>query len=110
MNDTIQRMIRETTLHANNFVMPFFVRPGTQIKQPIQSMPGQYQWSIDLLVPEVAQLYASGIPAVMLFGIPAHKDTTGSDNYSADGIIPHAIRSAEKGSTRINSNQRFVFL
>lgn len=96
MNDTIQRMVRETTLHADNFVMPFFVRPGQHIKHAIQSMPGQYQWSIDLLVTEVAQLYKLGIPAVMLFGIPAYKDTLGSDNYSADGIIPQAIRALKQ--------------
>lgn len=96
LNDTIQRMVRETRLHADNFVLPFFVRPGTGIKYPIASMPGQFQWSIDLLVEEVKHISALGIPAIMLFGIPTYKDATGSDNFSTDGIIPQAIRALKQ--------------
>ncbi|MDX2162387.1 MAG: porphobilinogen synthase [bacterium] len=89
-------MVRETQLAPDDFIYPLFVRHGQGIRQPIRSMPGQYQWSVDTLVTEVQEAGALGIPAVILFGIPAAKDACGTENYAADGIIPRAIRAIKQ--------------
>jgi porphobilinogen synthase len=86
-------MVRETSLSPDDFIYPLFVRHGTDIQQPIRSMPGQFQWSVDKLVGEVKSAYQVGVPAVVLFGIPEVKDSCGSENYNPDGIIPTAIRA-----------------
>jgi porphobilinogen synthase len=85
-------MIRETHLRPDDLILPLFVRPGKKIKQPISSMPGHFQFSIDLLVKEVEEAKSLGIPGVILFGIPEKKDETGSEAYAEDGIIQQAIR------------------
>lgn len=92
-SDALRRMVRETHLSAADFIYPLFVRPGNDIQKPIRSMPGQHQWSVDRLIDEVKQAAALGIPAVILFGIPEHKDDCGSDNFNPDGIVPTAIRA-----------------
>lgn len=92
LNPNLRRMVQETTLSADDFIYPLFVRHGRDLKQPIRSMPGQYQWTIDRLREEIAQIKALGIPAVILFGIPESKDSCGSENYNPDGIIPRAVR------------------
>jgi porphobilinogen synthase len=89
----MRSLVRETILHPADFIAPLFVRHGSGIRQPIKSMPGQFQLSIDQAVLEARDLAARGIPAVILFGIPEHKDACGSENYSPDGIIPSAIRA-----------------
>ena len=91
-NATMRHMVQETTLSPADFIYPLFVRTGTGIKNPIGSMPGQFQLSLDMLVAEVKEVQTLGIPAVILFGIPAEKDACGSDNYDPDGIVPSAIR------------------
>jgi len=96
--NALRRMVRETSLSPADFILPLFIRHGNAIQQPIRSMPGQFQWSIDRVVEEVRHVQALGIPAVILFGIPETKDACGSENYSPDGIIPRAIR-AIKDST-----------
>ncbi len=90
---TLRRMVQETTLSPTDFIYPLFIRAGNDIQQPISSMPGQFQWSIDRVVGEVKSAADLGIPAVILFGIPENKDTHGSDNYNPDGIVPSAIRA-----------------
>lgn len=90
---TLRSLVRETILTPSDFIAPLFVRHGSGIRQPIKSMPGQFQLSIDQAVIEAGELAARGIPAVILFGIPDHKDACGSENYSPDGIIPSAIRA-----------------
>jgi porphobilinogen synthase len=90
---TMRSLVRETILRPADFIAPLFVRHGSGIRQPIKSMPGQFQLSIDQAVLEAYDLAARGIPAVILFGIPEHKDACGSENYSPDGIIPSAIRA-----------------
>lgn len=90
---TLRSLVRETILTPADFIAPLFVRHGSGIRQPIKSMPGQFQLSIDQAVIEAGELAARGIPAVILFGIPDHKDAFGSENYSPDGIIPCAIRA-----------------
>lgn len=89
----IRALTQETTLTSADLAAPFFVRDGTGLRIPISSMPGQYQLSIDTLLTTIAEHVALGIRAVLLFGIPAHKDATGSDNYDPVGIIPRAIRA-----------------
>jgi len=92
----LHRMVRETHLSPDDFIYPLFIRHGRDIQQPIRSMPGQFQWSVDRVVEEIRSAYSLGIPAVILFGIPDTKDSCGSENYDADGIIPHAIRAIKE--------------
>lgn len=89
----LRRMVQETSLAPDDFIYPLFVRHGRDIQQPIRSMPGQFQWSIDKVIGEIKSAYALGIPAVVLFGIPETKDSCGSENYNPNGIIPTAIRA-----------------
>jgi porphobilinogen synthase len=89
----IRDMVRETTLEPIDFIYPLFVRPGRDIKRPIASMPGQFQWSVNKAVSEVEHIADLGIPAVILFGIPDSKDAVGSDNFDPDGIVARAIRA-----------------
>jgi porphobilinogen synthase len=89
----IRRLARETTLSVTDFIYPLFVRYGKDERRPIGSMSGQYQWSVDRLPDEIGKIVALGIPAVMLFGVPATKDATGSGNYDPEGVVPQAIRA-----------------
>ncbi len=92
-NENIRRMVRETSLSVNDLILPLFVTEGKNVKKAIQSMPGHFQLSIDLLVKEVKEIQELGIPAIILFGIPAHKDETGSDATSDEGIIQRAVKA-----------------
>lgn len=92
----IRAMLRENELTPSDFIYPLFVRPGVGIQRPISSMPGVSQWSVDRLMGDVAEAYALGIPAVMLFGIPEHKDPIGSENFAPDGVIQQAIRAIKR--------------
>ena len=89
-------MIRETHLRPDDLILPLFVRPGKEIRQPISSMPGHFQLSIDLLVKEVEEAKSLGIPGVILFGIPEKKDEMGSEAYAEDGIIQRAVRAIKE--------------
>lgn len=89
----LRQMVQETRLSPDDFIYPLFIRHGRDVQQPIRSMPGQFQWSIDRVVGEVRAAYQLGIPAVVLFGIPETKDACGSENYNLDGVIPRAIRA-----------------
>lgn len=91
----LRRMVRETSLVPDDFIYPLFVRHGRDIQQPIRSMPGQFQWSIDKVVREIKSAYNLGIPAVVLFGIPETKDACGSENHNPNGIIPNTIRAVK---------------
>ena len=93
LSRSIRRLARETDLRPDDFIYPLFVRHGDDQRLPIASMPGQYQLTVDQLAAEAAEIAALGIPAVILFGIPAQKDWRGSDNLNDDGIIPRAIRA-----------------
>ena len=95
-NEIFRRMIRETHLRPDDLILPLFVRPGKKIKQPISSMPGHFQFSIDLLVKEVEEAKSLGIPGVILFGIPEKKDEMGSEAYAEDGIIQRALRAIKE--------------
>ena len=93
---TVRRMVRETTLSPNDFVYPLFVTHGNNVRQPIAAMPGQFQLSVDQLAREADELQALGVPAVILFGLPAQKDARGSENEDANGIVPQAIRALKQ--------------
>lgn len=92
----LRRMVRETTLGPDNLIYPLFVRHGEGIQKPISSMPGQFQWSVDTAAREATEVAEMGIPAVLLFGIPEHKDAEGSENYNPNGIVPQAIRAIKQ--------------
>jgi porphobilinogen synthase len=95
-NETVRRMIRETRLSVDQLIMPLFVVPGERVNKPVSSMPGVAQLSVDHAVEECRRLLDLGIPAVILFGIPEHKDATGSEAYRDSGIIPRAVRAIKK--------------
>jgi porphobilinogen synthase len=86
-------MIRETHLDKSDLIYPLFVVHGTNVKKEIKSMPGVYQMSVDLLVEECKEVSSLGIPSVLLFGIPEHKDEKGSEAYDSNGIIQQAVRA-----------------
>jgi len=92
-NDNIRRMVRETFLRVDDLIYPMFSAFGKDIKKEIPSMPGIYQQSINHIVAEAKEVHELGIPAVILFGIPEHKDPVGQDAYSETGIIQETIRS-----------------
>jgi porphobilinogen synthase len=88
----LRRLARETTLGAGDLIAPLFVKEGIAEPQPIASMPGQVQHTLESLRKEVAEIAALGIPAVVLFGIPAAKDAAGSGADADDGIVQRALR------------------
>ena len=92
-NPLVRNMVRETVLTKNDLIYPLFVVPGKKVRNPVKSMPGVFQLSIDELVKECKEVRDLGIPAVILFGIPDHKDEVGSGAYDANGIIQQAIRA-----------------
>lgn len=94
--EALRDMVRETRLSARSLVYPLFVCPGSQVKEEIRSMPGNFRWSIDLLVEEAKSAHALGIPAVILFGIPESKDEVGSGAYHPEGIVQRAVRALKR--------------
>ncbi len=95
-HEPLRRMVRETTLSPSNFIYPMFVTHGQGLRQPIEPMPGCFHFSIDQLVLDVAEAAALGIPAVLLFGLPAEKDPMGTEGYDPEGIIQEAVRAIKK--------------
>jgi porphobilinogen synthase len=89
-------MVTETTISRDDLVMPLFVCPGTKVKNPITSMPGNYQMSVDLIVEECKLLVDKGIKAILLFGIPEHKDDSGMVATHDDAIVQRAIKAIKK--------------
>ncbi len=91
-NGLIRDMVRETTLSPDDFIYPLFLIDGENVKNPIPSMAGTFQYSVDRIEEEVYELVKLGIKAVILFGIPEHKDELGTEAYADEGIIQRAIR------------------
>ncbi len=89
-------MVQETRLSLKNLIYPLFVRPGKGIKEEIPSMPGQFRYSVDMVVKEVEEVFKLGIPAVLLFGIPERKDKIGSEAWNAEGIVQRAIKAIKE--------------
>jgi porphobilinogen synthase len=86
-------MVRETSLSPDNFIYPLFVTYGKNVRKEIKSMPGCYQESVDMVVKHAKEVWSLGIPAVILFGIPEHKDEIGSGAYDPHGVVQKAIRA-----------------
>ncbi len=95
-NDAIRDLVRETNLSVNDLILPLFVVEGENIRNPISSMPGSNQISIDLLVKEVREIRKLGIQSIILFGIPDQKDATGSDAVNESGIIQRAVMAVKE--------------
>jgi porphobilinogen synthase len=93
---TLRRLVRETRLSTDDLVLPLFVCPGQGVANPVGSMPGVFQHSVDRIVETAAEAWSEGIRAVLLFGIPEHKDEVGSAAWSADGIVQRALRALTK--------------
>ena len=92
VNETMRRLVRENTVQVQDLIYPIFVREGKNIKNPVESMPGICQYSPDRLPEELERVKDSGIPGVLLFGIPARKDEQGSGAYDERGVVQEAVR------------------
>lgn len=97
----LRAMVRETTLAPDDFIYPLFVTHGSGVRQPIGSMPGVFQLSVDQLADEAVAISQLGIPAVILFGLPASKDPVGLENFADDGIIQQAIRALKQAAPEL---------
>ncbi|QDT53631.1 Delta-aminolevulinic acid dehydratase [Caulifigura coniformis] len=96
MHPRLRDLVRETRLAPSDFILPLFVRTGSNQRIPIRSMPGQFQLSVDQLPAEIQEIESLGIPAIILFGIPDHKDARGTGAYSDDGIVQQALRTIKE--------------
>ncbi len=90
--DGIRRMVCETTLSSHDLIAPLFVLPGHGAEEEISSLPGQCRYSVDRLPPVLSRLQAAGVPGVLLFGLPAHKDHQGSEAWDDNGAAQRATR------------------
>ena len=95
-SEAMRRLVRETRISAEEMIYPIFVIEGENIKNPIPSMPGVFQYSVDRMDEMLAEVAASGISGVLIFGIPKEKDAVGSQAYAPDGITQRAIRHIKK--------------
>lgn len=95
-NESIRTLVRENSVQVTDLIYPMFVIEGTNIKNPIPSMPDIFQYSIDNLKPILDEVVSNGILGVLIFGIPSHKDECGSEAYNDDGITQKAIRYIKK--------------
>ncbi|MCR5586039.1 MAG: porphobilinogen synthase [Lachnospiraceae bacterium] len=92
VNENIRSLVRETSISVDDLVYPIFAIEGNDIKNPVDSMPGIYQYSIDRIDEEIDRVLAAGIRAILIFGIPEHKDEKGTEAYNDEGITQRAIR------------------
>jgi len=95
-SETLRGMVRETRLHRDDLVLPFFVVEGSGVREPVASMPGVHRHSVDQLVLEAKSVADVGVPAVILFGIPARKDARGSGADAADGVVQRAVAALKR--------------
>jgi len=100
-NEAIRSLARENRLSTHGFIYPMFVCPGTKVRNPISSMPGVAQQSVDMLVEECREVEQLGIPGIILFGIPDRKDSMGTGAYAADGIVLRAIEGIRKANLNL---------
>jgi len=91
--ENLRRMVRETVLTIDQLAYPLFVVPGQDCKNPVPSMPDVYQFSVDRLMTEVAEVVSLNLPAVLLFGLPRTKDAVGSEAYAEDGAVQQATQA-----------------
>ena len=93
--EALRRMVRETVLRPDDLILPLFAIGGRHVRNPIPSMPGHYQLSIDHLVELATEAWGAGVPAVILFGLPDRKDDRGSAAYQDDGIVQQAVAAVK---------------
>jgi len=94
-SEALRRMVRETTLSVDDFILPLFVRPGRGVRRAVKSMPGNFQLSVDELVKEAREVARLAIPAIILFGIPQRKDAAARSATAPDGIVQQAVRAVK---------------
>lgn len=99
--ESLRTLMRETRLSNSDFMYPIFVDQRLSIREEIQSMPGIYRFSMSELNKEIAEVSSLKIPAVLLFGLPKHKDSTGSEAYASDGIVQQAVRAIKKSAPQL---------
>ena len=92
-NEVIRRMVRETRLSPDNFIYPLFATFGKGVRKEVSSMPGCFQESLDKIVKSAKEVYSLGIPSVLLFGIPKHKDEKGTGAYDHKGVVQNAVKA-----------------
>ena len=92
----LRKMVRETRVDKSSLIYPMFVTEGTNVKEEIPSMAGQYRYSVDRMEEKLTELAEAGVGGVMLFGIPDHKDEIGSGAYAEDGIVQKGFRKAKE--------------
>jgi porphobilinogen synthase len=95
-NENLRRMVRETRLSPDDLIQPFFVCPGRDVKKPVGSMPGVAQLSVEQVLREARETHSAGVPAIILFGIPQHKDSNGSEAWNDQGQVQRAIREIKE--------------
>ena len=95
-NDTLRRMVRETRLGPDDLIQPYFVCAGRDVRKPVGAMPGVAQLSVDNVVSAAQETRSAGVPAIILFGIPKHKDATGSAAWDDQGEVQRAIREIKE--------------
>ncbi|HJN02061.1 MAG: porphobilinogen synthase [Nitrospinota bacterium] len=100
-NENLRRMIRETRLSVDNLIYPLFVTFGKGVKDEISSMPGHYRFSVDKITEEVKEAQNLKIPAIILFGIPEHKDEVGSEAYNKCGVVQGAVKAIKSATPEI---------
>jgi porphobilinogen synthase len=94
--ETMRRLVRETRVTVDDLILPLFVVEGTGVRKPVGAMPGVEQTSVDELLADAREAAALGIPAVLLFGVPAEKDEDGSGAWAADGVVQRAVRALKR--------------
>src|SRR5512138_3703767 len=95
-NEVLRSLVRETALAPDDLVWPLFVVPGAKVRNPVKSMPGVFQLSVDELVAEAQAGWEAGVRSVILFGVPTHKDAAGSGAYDDEGEVARAVRALKK--------------
>jgi len=95
-NENFRRLVRETQVSVNDLIYPLFVVPGKNVKKPISAMPGNFQMSVDNIVREAEIACKLKIPALLLFGIPSHKDELATGAFAKDGIVQQAVKKIKK--------------
>jgi porphobilinogen synthase len=100
-SEAIRSLARETRLSADGFIYPMFVCPGKKVRNPIASMPGVAQQSVDMFLEECREVEQLGIPGIILFGIPEKKDAVGSEAYAADGVVQRAVEAVRRANLKL---------
>jgi porphobilinogen synthase len=99
--EALRNLVRETRISTNGLIYPMFACPGTKVRQPVSSMPGIAQQSVDQLLEDAREVEQLGIPGIILFGLPESKDATGSSSTAAQGIVQRAVEAIRKANLNL---------